>query len=107
VAATRKTDHLYASETEIAELVLGPGKLRDWRDRAKILERRGLPQIDPLMGGRYWPAVRAFFDRLNGLTDRRIPTRPDGPENFKCQAPRKKSSTSPPATPSASSDANE
>jgi transcriptional regulator with XRE-family HTH domain len=47
MAATRKTDQLYASEEEIAERVLGPGKLRDWRDRAEILERRGLPQPVP------------------------------------------------------------
>ena len=26
-----------------------------------MLEREGLPPIDPLMGGRFWPAVRAFW----------------------------------------------
>ncbi len=78
---------LYCSEEEIALRVLGPGRLRDWHDRARILERRGLPRIDPFMGGRYWPSVRAFFDRLNGLTDSRtmVPSKPDQPEKWKLQ----------------------
>ena len=92
-------EHLYCTEEETAEFVLGPGRLRDWRDRAIILERKGLPQIDPVMGGRYWPAVRAFFDRLNGLTDKRVPAKADGPENFdQCQPkslPSRQTSTPP------------
>ena len=39
---------------------------------AQMLEERGLPKVDHLMGGRYVPAVRAFFDRLYGLD--RTPT---------------------------------
>jgi len=85
---------LYLSEEQIAEAVLGPGRLKDWRDRAILLERKGLPQIDPVMGGRYWRAVLAFFDRLNGLTDRRVPAKADGPENF------------PPTLPTRSKDIN-
>jgi len=27
-----------------------------------------LPKIDPLMGGRYWPAVLAFWNRRYGLS---------------------------------------
>ena len=94
---------LYCSEDQIAEEVLGPGHQRDWRDKAAILERQGLPRIDPVMGGRYLPAVRAFFDRLNGLSERHVPTVPDGPENFECLTPKKtKSSTSPRETPQGS-----
>jgi hypothetical protein len=29
-------------------------------------ERHGLPKIDPVHGGRYWPAVRHFCVRLSG-----------------------------------------
>jgi hypothetical protein len=32
--------------------------------------RSGFPKKEPLWGGRrYWPAVRHYFDRLNGLID--------------------------------------
>jgi hypothetical protein len=33
-----------------------------------LYEREGFPRIDPVMGGRYVPAVKAFFDRQYGLT---------------------------------------
>ena len=49
-----------------------------------MLELRGLPKVDQLMGGRYVPAVRAFFDRRYGL-DRsaaNVPLAPDGVEDF-------------------------
>jgi hypothetical protein len=32
-----------------------------WRQIRRQLERQGLPQIDPMMGGRFWLAVVAFF----------------------------------------------
>jgi hypothetical protein len=90
-------EHLYCTEEEIAEFVLGPGRLRDWRDRVKVLERQGLPQFDPLMGGRYRPAVRAFFDRLNGITNDVLPSKTDQPEKWKSCEPT--SSVSPIAAP--------
>jgi hypothetical protein len=97
---------LYCSEDEVAEVVLGPGRLRDWRDRVPVLERQGMPRIDPLMGGRYLPAVLAWFQRLNGVSGQHIPIKADGEEHFECLTPRKaKSSTSQPATPPGSSGA--
>jgi hypothetical protein len=45
--------------------VLGPGHFQEWRERVPILERDGLPLIDELMGGRYLPAVRKFFEQRN------------------------------------------
>jgi hypothetical protein len=63
-------NELFCSETEIARRVLGPARAVEWREKAKELERGGLPQIDPFMGGRYWPAIRAFFDRQNGVADK-------------------------------------
>ena len=76
---------LYCSEEEVALRVLGPGRLRDWRNSVSILERKGLPRIDPQHDARYWPAVLAFFDRLNGLTSLEVPFVPDKPEKFKRQ----------------------
>lgn len=58
---------LFPTEAEIAELVLGPGRLEEWKGIATVLQRHGLPAIDPVTGRRYWPGVRAFFDRRAGL----------------------------------------
>lgn len=33
-----------------------------------MLERAGLPPIDPVMGGRFWPAVEAFWRKRYGLS---------------------------------------
>lgn len=59
-------DHLYLTDELIA------GKLgvsvEKWRANAKALEQSGLPLRDPLFcNRRYWPAVRAFLDRRNGI----------------------------------------
>ena len=58
---------LFASDEEISEIVMGEGKAKEWLAILPLLERRGLPSIDGLMGGRYDPAVRAFFDREWGV----------------------------------------
>lgn len=58
---------LFPSEQEISEYVLGAGRLREWRALAIVLERSGLPKVDPILGGRYWPAVRAWFDARAGI----------------------------------------
>jgi len=54
---------LFASEEAVACALLGPGKVTEWHQIAPLLEKRGFPSIDGLMGGRYTPAIRAFFDR--------------------------------------------
>ncbi|WP_298951494.1 hypothetical protein [uncultured Methylobacterium sp.] len=46
-----------------------------------VLERDGLPKIDPLVGGRPWRAVQACFDRRYGLSTVQTLT-PDGMENL-------------------------
>jgi hypothetical protein len=55
---------LYVTETECASrLGFSPGT---W-DRLRVrYERLGMPRKDPISKRRYWPAVRAFFDRHNG-----------------------------------------
>lgn len=68
---TRRTDEpandnvpsmpLYPTEAQIARAVLG-SRAKDWAMIAKCLEdKEGLPRINELMGGRFWPAVVAFF----------------------------------------------
>jgi hypothetical protein len=58
---------LYPSEAEIGKLILGPARAKEWPAIAATLEKRGLPPVDPLTGGRYLPAVRAFLDRRHGV----------------------------------------
>lgn len=85
---------LYPDEQEIARAVLPPDKVRSWDGIAAVLERRGFPQIDPLFGGRYWPAVRAFLDRRHGLTDATPAASPDGEENWNAPKSGSRSSRS-------------
>jgi hypothetical protein len=74
-----KSKGLFPAEAEIARrLSQTPA---EWRDKAIVLERQGLPRVDPLMGGRYWPAVRAFWNRLYGLANIGA-SQPDGEENL-------------------------
>jgi hypothetical protein len=74
---------LFAADDIVGAALLGPDRAQEWREIAALLEARGLPKVDALMGGRYLPAVTAFFDHLYGL-DRGgdVPTAPDGTENF-------------------------
>lgn len=71
---------LYPSEEEIARRVLGPCKAKDWAALAAVWEREGLPRIDALVGRRYWPAVRTWFDHRNGLRQECVPASADGKE---------------------------
>lgn len=73
---------LFASDEAISMAFLGPGKTREWKQIATLLEGRGLPKIDALMGGRYVPAVRAFFDREYGLIEKAPRLAPSGIENL-------------------------
>ena len=70
---------LFPSENEIARRLSQDPK--DWPDKEAVLERHGLPRIDPMMGGRYWPAVREFWNRRYGLTSIEA-FQPDGEENL-------------------------
>ena len=47
-----------------------------------MLERDGLPAIDPMMGGRFWPAVQAYWFRRYGLSSIEPLRQPDGEENL-------------------------
>jgi hypothetical protein len=70
---------LFASEEAISAALMGPGKTVEWRQIVPLLERRGLPTVDGLLGGRYVPAVKAFFDReyrVSGPDNVRTPHAP-------------------------------
>ena len=73
---------MFPDEASLAEVVMGAGKTSEWRQFAALLEPRGLPKIDALMGGRYRPAVKAFFDKEYGLSTAAPRTVPDGPEKL-------------------------
>jgi hypothetical protein len=53
-----------------------------WAAQALVLEREGLPRVDPLMGGRYWRAVVAFLDRRSGLQTANDTADVDGEETW-------------------------
>ncbi|MET4200073.1 hypothetical protein [Bradyrhizobium sp. LA6.12] len=58
---------LYPNEAQIARAVLGD-RAKDWKRIAKVLEdKEGLPKINELMGGRFWPALVALFYRWQGV----------------------------------------
>jgi len=73
---------LYLPEKAIAQRILGSGAVARWEGMATVLEREGLPRIDPLTGCRYWPAVRAFLDRRHGLAQGVLPSTADGAETW-------------------------
>jgi hypothetical protein len=76
---TVKRQGLYPCEAEIARRLSQSEK--HWRQIARQLEREGLPKIDPIMKGRFWPAVKAFFRIRHGLV--KIPAmQPDGEERW-------------------------
>jgi hypothetical protein len=59
---------LYPSESELAILVLGPRRAKEWPRIAVHLENKhGLPAVDTEMGGRFWPAVQAYFHQRHGM----------------------------------------
>lgn len=76
---TYEPSNLYPDENEVARCVLGKNA-KLWSSIAPALEREGLPRIDPLIGARYWPAVRAHLDRRHGLSKTHVPSVADGEE---------------------------
>lgn len=72
---------LYPDEQELARCILG-NKARQWPTIVPTLEREGLPRVDPLAGGRYWPAVSAFLDRRHGVRNDLVPATADGQESW-------------------------
>lgn len=59
---------LFATDDELGVALLGRARSVVWRNLVPSFEQAGLPKNDPQMGGRYVPAVKAFFDHQYGLT---------------------------------------
>ena len=74
-----KRQGLFPCEAEIARRLSQSD--RRWRIIARQLEREGLPKIDPIMSGRFWPAVDSFFRARAGL-GQTVPSEPDGEERW-------------------------
>jgi hypothetical protein len=73
---------LFSDDAAIGLALLEPGRAREWKGIAQLLERRGRPKIDTLMGGRYVPTVEAFFDREYGIDRPGHLKNPDGKEDW-------------------------
>lgn len=58
---------LFPDDKEIGRVLMGPERGKSWPGIAQVLERSGLPRVDPQFGGRYWPAVKGFLDRLHNV----------------------------------------
>ncbi len=78
---------LFPSEDQLALAILGK-RARDWPQIAAHYEREGLPAVDPVMGARYAPAVRAFFDRVWNVGAPNVGR--DGPERDEAWTTRRK-----------------
>ena len=68
-------------ERETARLVLGDD-IKGWEALATVWEKEGFPQIDPMTGKRFWPAVEKFLYRRNGLVTEDVPSKVDGAEQW-------------------------
>jgi hypothetical protein len=74
---------LFASDDVLGAALLGPDRVAEFKQMVPLLEARLFPKIDQLMGGRYVPAVKAFFDHQYGLDHGGgPPLAPDGVEDF-------------------------
>ena len=68
---------LFASDAEIAGALWGKISKADYKSKFAILERQNFPKVDPMMGGRYVPAVRAHFNSRYGIGSSQAPLKPD------------------------------
>jgi hypothetical protein len=74
---------LFATDSVLGAALLGPDRVQEFRQMVPMLEARGMPKIDHLMGGRYTRAVVAWFDQQYGLNrGTAVPLAPDGVEDF-------------------------
>jgi hypothetical protein len=74
-----RSQGLFPSEQEIARRLSQTSA--EWAAKSVVLERDGLPRVDPLMGGRFWPAVEAYWRRRYSLANVE-PSQPDGGEQL-------------------------
>ena len=90
-AVSLSTLPLFATDDVLGAALLGPDRVQEFRQMAPMLEGRGFPKTDLLMGGRYMRAVVAYFDHQHGLDHgTAVPLAPDGPEDFGWKAKQKR-----------------
>jgi hypothetical protein len=80
----------FASEDDLAAALMGKGRTGEFRQMVPLLEARGFPKVDGLMGGRYVPAVRAFFDREYRVRGDQQIAAPHGPAMLGAYSGRRK-----------------
>lgn len=76
-------NHLFMTDAEVAR-ALGV-TTQGFKEQLELLERKEFPHEDEFFKNRrYWPAVKAYFDREYGLISTPAPTPygPDGVENW-------------------------
>lgn len=74
----------FADDATLGRELLGD-RAAEFTAIASLEETRGFPKIDPMWGGRYVPAVKAYLDRIYGIaapTAPAVPLTPDGVENL-------------------------
>lgn len=64
---TWETLHLFATDQDIGEVVLGPERKNEFHGLATLREIDGMPKISTFWGGRYKWSVKAFLDADQGL----------------------------------------
>jgi hypothetical protein len=87
-----QSNALYVNENELHRRI-APHIGRDaFRSAIKTLEdQHSFPKVNALFRGRYWPSVKSWLNRYNGVGDDVFATQAeDGEENFN-EAPREKS----------------
>jgi hypothetical protein len=61
---------LYATDAELAPVVMGKERAHEWRVVVRLYEgEKGFPKFNKRTGGRYVRALVAFFDGVEGLGD--------------------------------------
>jgi hypothetical protein len=81
----------FATDRELGAALLGPERATEFTAIAPLLERKGLPKVDQLFGGRYVPAVKTFLDQRAGIGEATPGVRaPDEVEDWNQWATRKR-----------------
>lgn len=80
----RDLEHaLYIDDIELRRRINPKIGMDRFAAKIKAAEPKGFPTIHPVWEGRYWPAVLAYMDRDNGVTNNAsIGNGQDGAENF-------------------------
>jgi hypothetical protein len=78
-ALTIDTLPLFSDDESIGEAVLRRDRAGEFKGLATLLEPEGMPTVSPFWGGRYVLGVKAFLDKMQGVTDTK-PLKEDGRE---------------------------